>query len=147
MSNPQTITSANSTLTLAVANLFPVPQNIQGFATDAMFDGGDVEIAEGKIGADGLAAYGFIFNLQTLTIELLANSPSRQFFADLVNATKAAREVYTISGSILVPSINMKVTLVNGTLKSYPPFPAAKKTLEDVRYVLMFQDMLEEATA
>ena len=147
MSNPQTITSANSVLTLAIANLYPVPQQIQGFATDAMFDGGDVEIAEGKIGADGLAAYGFVFNLQSLTIELLPNSPSRQIFEDWVNATKAAREIYTCSGNISLPAINTNITLVNGTLKSYPPFPAAKKVMDDVRYVLMFQDMQAEQTA
>jgi len=147
MANPTSITSANSVLTLAIQDLFPVPQKIEGFRTDAMFDGGTRELAHGEMGADGFVAYGFIFNLRQLTIELLANSPSIPFFDNWVNATESAREVFICNGTILLPAINKKVTLVNGTLKTEPGFPAAKATLDGVRYELMFQRMIPELTA
>jgi len=147
MATYKTVTSANSVLMLAVANLYPTPQKIEGFRTDAMFDPGNLELAQGERGADGYVAYGFVFNLQNLSIDLLANSPSHQFFDDWVAATKTAREIYRCDGTILLPSIGRKVTLVNGTLKSYPPFPAAKKQLDGLRYELMFEDMIPETTA
>ena len=41
-----TITAANAVFALAVTNLFPSPQTLQGFAADAMFAVDETDIAE-----------------------------------------------------------------------------------------------------
>ena len=48
-----TITAANSAYAIAVANLFPSPITLQGFAADDAFASDSVTMAENIVGVDG----------------------------------------------------------------------------------------------
>jgi hypothetical protein len=140
----KTITSANSVLALSVTNLYPVPQIIQGFAADDAFTNDSIELAEVVMGVDGHLSAGYIFNPVKLTINIMPDSPSATLFDNWANATKTAREVYMCAGSIQLPSIGKKYTLINGVMTSYKAAPDARRVLQATQYVITFESVIGE---
>lgn len=141
MPQPQTITSANSVLLLGIANLFNVPVQIQGFATDDMFTLEDVDMAETMMGADGKLSAGWIPVPKSLEITLQADSASNDFFDAWVSAESVAREKYVCNGTILLKGTGRLYTMVTGYLKRGSMMPAAKKVLQPRKFVIEFQDV------
>jgi hypothetical protein len=136
----RTITSANSSFMLVVPDVFPVPQQIQGYAVDDAFDTENVEIAQTQMGVDGLMSGGFTPYITPLTVHLMADSPSILVFEAWGGAMKAAREVFYGSAIIAMPSIGKNYTLVNGVMVNFKPLPDAKKVLQAVHYTLHFEE-------
>lgn len=95
-----TITSANSVFTIVIAGLFPAPVQLRGYATDKAFTTEAVDLAEVQIGVDGRMTAGYTPMPVKQTVTLQADSPSKDIFAALIQATKTAREVFYISGTI-----------------------------------------------
>lgn len=142
-----TITSANSAFSLAVTNLYPAPQRIQGYAADDAFSSDAVEMAEIVMGVDGHMSGGFVFNPTELKVAIMPDSPSLEFFENWMTAQRTAREVYYCNGSISVPSIKRKYSLMNGILKSGNKMVNAKKVLEAVTFTIAFEQVIGEPTA
>ncbi len=146
-SNPMaTITSANSAFSIAVANLYPTPQTIQGYAADDAFSSEALDIAEIVMGVDGHMSGGFIFNPVNLKVAIMPDSPSLPIFENWMTFQRTAREVFYANGSISIPSIARKYTLQNGILKSGNPIVNAKKVLEYVSFVIAFERIIGQAT-
>lgn len=139
-----TITAANSVLTLAVANLYPVAQNIQGYAADDAFTADAVDQAEVVMGVDGHMSSGFVFNPTRFTINIMPDSPSLSIFENWANAQKAAREVFTCAGQVQLPAIGRKYTLVNGVLTTVAPISSVRRVLQAVQYVITFEAVIGE---
>ena len=137
-----TITSANSVLSLAINNYFPVPQVIQGYSVDDAFEGEAVQQSEILMGVDGILSAGKVFVPYKMTIHLQADSPSVFLFDAWRNAQDAAVDVFSASGSITLPSTSMVYTLQNGYLTSATPFPAVKKTLQPLVYEITWQRII-----
>jgi hypothetical protein len=137
-----TITSANSVLSLAINQFFPVPQVIQGFAVDDAFESESVQQSEVLMGVDGILSGGKVFVPYKMTIHLQADSPSVVFFDAWRNAQDAAVDVFSASGSIVLSSTSMIYTLQNGFLTSATPFPAVKKTLTPLVYEITWQRII-----
>jgi hypothetical protein len=134
------ITSANATLTLSIPGLFPVVQ-IQGFSTDDAFDTDTVEIAQVVMGVDGNMSAGIVPVIKPQTITLQADSPSAVVFDSWVQAQDP-----TFGGVLLpanetlsIPSIGLKVALINGVLRNYTPISGAKKVLQPRRFTIVWQ--------
>ena len=136
-----TITSANSVVTLSVAGLFPVPQQLQGYSADRAWESGNVTMTESQMSVDGRKTSGYIFNLVEQTYSLQADSPSKQIFTSIINAMRAAREIYIISGTITLPATGESFICVNGTLKDAKMLPNAGKVLEAVTYVIEWESI------
>ena len=124
------ITSANAVLTLSIPLLFPVPQQLQGFAADDIFDVPSLRSAETQMGVDGVLSAGFVFVPIPQTIALQADSASNLFFDTWWTQMQATKDTYQASGMVLLPSIGMKYALSQGTLTGYKPTPAAKRILQ-----------------
>lgn len=137
----KTITSANSVFMLAVANLYPVPQQLQGYAADAAFATDDIEPAETFMGVDGKMSAGFVPVAIPQTISLQADSDSILLFDAWLNAEKAAREIYYASAIISLPAIGREYTLTRGVLTRAKPLPDAKKTLQPVEYRITWESI------
>lgn len=135
------ITSANAVLMLAVPPLFPVPQQLQGFATDDIYDIPQIKSVEVMMGVDGVLSGGFVFVQIPQEITLQADSKSNAFFDTWWTQMQAAQDVYTASGLIKLPGISTKFTQINGFLTGYKPAPAAKKTLQPRRYEITWQSI------
>ncbi|MGF6604575.1 hypothetical protein P3T23_009331 [Paraburkholderia sp. GAS448] len=142
-----TITSANSAFSIAVTNLYPVPQNVQGYAADDAFSAEALDIAEIVMGVDGHMSGGFIFNPAMLKVAIMPDSPSLPIFENWMTFQRTAREVFYANGSIAIPSISRKYTLQNGILKSGNPIVNAKKFLEYVSFVIAFERIIGEITS
>lgn len=136
-----TLTSANSVLMLGVANLFNIPQKIEGYAADDAFTVTDVESGETQMGVDGRLSAGFTPYIVPLEINLMADSASNLFFDVLMQSEKIAKEKYEINGSIEIPSIGYIYTFTRGFLKKASVVPAAKKILQARKFEIEFESM------
>ena len=133
------ITSANATLVLSVAGLYPSPQQIQGFAAEDIFSMDAIDPAELYMGADGNLSAGFTYVAVKQSIHLQADSPSNKIFEALRQFELSNVEKSVISGVITIPSVKKQYSLVNGYLTSYPPIADAKRVLQPRKYEITWQ--------
>ena len=136
-----TITSANSVFTIVIAGLFPVPVQLQGYASDKAFTTEALDLAEVQMGVDGRMTAGFVPNPTKQTITLQADSPSKDIFTALIQATKTAREVFYISGTIALPSTGESFTLTRGILTNAKQIPDAQKVLQPMDFVITWESV------
>lgn len=138
----RTLTSANSTFTLAVTGLYAVPVSIQGYAVDNMFEIDAAEVADVQMGADGKLSGGYTPTPRKLTVHLQADSPSRELFRVWDSAQRNTKDLYTATGVITIPSLSETYTLVRGFLQTVNVMPGAKKVLQPTDYVIMFESVI-----
>lgn len=136
-----TITSANSVVTLSVAGLFPIPQQLHGYSADRAWETSNVELTESQRGVDGRKTSGYVFNLVEQTFNLQADSPSKAIFNAIIAAMKAAREVLYISGTIDLPSTGESFICTRGTIKNAKMLPDAGKVLQPMTYVIEWESI------
>ena len=74
------ITSANAIIMLTIPDLFPAPQQLQGFAADDVYGVNDLKSAEVLMGVDGKLSGGFVFVPIEWSISFQADSPSLDIF-------------------------------------------------------------------
>jgi hypothetical protein len=132
------ITSADATLTLTIPPLFPVPQQLQGFATDDVYDIPAIKSVETMMGVDGVLSGGFVFTAIVQQIHLQADSASNLVFDTWWTQMVAAKLAYSCGGLIKLPGILTKFTQTNGFLTGYKP-PGAKRVLQPRSYEITWQ--------
>jgi hypothetical protein len=137
----RTLTSANSVLTLVIAGLYPVPQQIQGFATDRSFATQAVQRAEVMMGVDGKMSAGFTPNPVAQTITLQADSQSKDVFSIWDQAQVTAREVFFASGTLTIPATGETFVLTRGALVNLNPIPDGGKTLQPQTYAITWESV------
>lgn len=135
----RTLTAANAIILIAVPGLFDVPQRLQGFATDDVFDTDDVAPVETAMGVDGIQSAGWtpVAVKQGYTIQ--ADSTSIDFFERWYAAQQATREVYLASATTYLSSVERKYDQTRGALTSYSPMPNAKKILQPRKFAIMWE--------
>jgi nitroreductase len=136
-----TITSANSVFTITAASVFPVPVQLQGYATDKAFATEALELAEVQMGVDGRMTAGYVPNPVKQTISLQADSPSRSVFTAIIQATKTLGEVFYLSGVISLPSTGEKYSMTRGILTTAKQIPDAQKVLQAVDYIITWESV------
>ena len=124
-----TITSANAVIFLTFVGLYP-PTQLQGFMADDIFDTDDVDPAEVVLGADGLLSGGWLPVMTPQRFSLMPNSPSAPLFENVVLAQNAAQTIYQVNGTIALPAIRRKYSMLNGYLTKFKSIPDAKKVLQ-----------------
>lgn len=140
------ITSANSVLAIGVTGLYTVPQQLQGFSQDDMYDMAAVDNKEVMIGVDGVLSAGWIPQIKVMSVTLQADSSSNTFFESWYSSEEAAKTPYFAFGVINQPSVSRVYTLMNGVLKNYTPLAAAKKTLQPRKFEIHWQVVLGAPT-
>ena len=135
----RTITSANSVFTLVVPDVFPVPQNLQGYAVDDAFDTESVELSEALMGVDGRMSAGYTPYITPMTVHLMADSPSIDLFDAWRGAETAAQEVFFAQATIALTSVGRSYVLNKGVLTNYKPLSDAKKVLQAVSYTIKWE--------
>ncbi len=134
-----TITSANTSFSLGIASVFPVPVPLQGFAADDIFDTDPLESAEVMMGVDGVLSAGFVFVPVKMSITLQADSASNLVFDAWYAAQQAAKEVFSAFGVVIFPTLGTKYALINGILSTYKPTPDAKRVLQPRKFAITWQ--------
>lgn len=141
MALPKTLTAANAQLTLFAKPYLPIPVLIQGFATDSAFLFDTPAVAEAMIGVDGIMSAGYLPSITRQTISLQADSPSMSWFEDMFAATKAAREIAWLYGSIAVPSLGKSFILTKGVLEQFTQAPPVGKILQPQTAQIAWNDV------
>lgn len=124
------ITAANAVFQLFIPDVFPSPQQLQGFSADDIFDTESQEAVQTQMGVDGLLSAGFVFVETKQSITLQADSPSGSIFDQWRAAEKAALTAFAASATISLPSLGRKWTMTRGFLTAYKPIPGAGKILK-----------------
>lgn len=136
------ITDANAVLLITIPLVLPVPQQIQGFAADDIFDTDDVEMAETMMGADGILSGGMIFTKTPLTITLQADSPSIAIFEAWDSAQQASQAVYTAQMNVTLTSVGRSYQMITGFLVRGKRLPDAKKVLQPRKWRTEWQNVV-----
>jgi hypothetical protein len=136
-----TITAANSVFQLAVAGIFPVPQQLQGYAADAAFMFDTVDPAETVMGVDGRMSAGYVPYMTIQTISIMPDSQSLSLFDTWLTANNTAREVFFANATILLPSIGKKYSLTRGVLTAAKAAPDVKKVLAAIEYKITWENV------
>ncbi len=136
-----TLTTANSALAIAVRGLFPVPQNIEGYATDDSFSVEDVNPVEVMIGVDGKLSAGFTPYLTVMTIMLQADSVSVAMFDSMLAAQAANKELFYMDGVLIVQGTGKKYAMTKGVLSTATPAETGKKVLQPRKYTITWESM------
>jgi hypothetical protein len=141
------LTGANSIISISQSTLFPVPQQLQGFAADEVTDIDPAQILEDLMGVDGVLSFGFVWVPRTQKITLQADSSSNDFFDTINTQQEAVQDVYPLNGTITLPSIGLTFSLINGGLRSYKPMPNVKKILQPREYTIVWNRVVPVPTA
>jgi hypothetical protein len=136
------ITSANSVLMLTVFPLFPIPQQLQGFAAEDVFDTDPLESAETLMGVDGRLSAGFVFVPVMQNYALQADSPSVFIFDTWWTSQQIAKTIFFGDMTVLLTSLGKKWAMTNGVLSSYKPLPDGKKVLQPQRFRITWESAL-----
>lgn len=139
MATPNSISASNAVITLSIPPLFVVPQQLQGFGADDVFDIPAIESVETMMGVDGVLSAGFVFVKIPWSFTLQADSASNSVFDIWWTQMQAAQDVYAASGQVSLSSIGTKFNLTNGYLTSYKPAPDAKKLLQARKFTITFE--------
>lgn len=123
------ISAANVSISIAVATIFPQPQQIQGFAQDDVHDFDEMENVELLMGVDGFLSGGWVWKAQQMRIMLQADSASNSFFDAWNGQQQATGQVYVANGVIRMPSIGLKIVMTTGYLPRYK-LPGAKRVMQ-----------------
>ena len=139
---PRTLTSANSAFTLQIVNLYPVPQSLQGFATDDAFAVEDVSPVEAMMGVDGRISFGYTPYPTKINITFQGDSDSIDIFDNWISAMLASREVYIANAAISIPGTGKKYVMTKGGLTGGASMPAVKKILQPRKFEITFESCL-----
>lgn len=135
-----TITSANSIFILTVPGLYSGVK-LEGYAVDNAFTNDPIDFAEVQMGVDGRMTAGYVPNPTKISISLQADSPSRDIFSVIAEATKAMREIYWMTGVITLPSTGETYALTKGVMTNAKQFPDVKKVLGPVEVQITFESV------
>lgn len=141
------ITSANAVILLTVPLFLPVPQQLQGFAADDIYDTDDVVVAETLMGVDGNLSGGTVFMPTPQTFTLQADSSSVDFFEGLDTAQQASARlggpgVFPMFGVVTLTSVGKTYTMSNGILTRSKRLPDAKRLLQPRKFQVMWQTVI-----
>lgn len=136
------ITSADAILMFTQPVLFPTPQQIQGFATDDIYDTDQIKSLEALMGVDGNISFGFVFVPMMQNYALQADSVSVSFFETLFTQQYAAKTAYPVNATIALPSLGKKYVMNNGGLSGYKPTADAKRVLQPMKFQVTWQSIL-----
>lgn len=141
---PKSITSANAIVTIAIPGLYAVPQQLQGFSADNVYDTPSQDTVETAMGVDGILSGGFVFNPTEQTFSLQSDSDSNIIFETWAAAQKTQKDVYVANGTTVLPSLKQQWVMTKGFLVNFPFIPTAAKILQPRRYVVRWESVVPQ---
>lgn len=124
------ITSNNAVFLISVPLLLPVPQQLQGFAVDDIFDVDDIDATDTMMGADGILSGGMVLAATPMNVALQADSVSISFFEAWYQGGRQSRAAFPALATITFPGNGRTYALTTGFLSRYKPMSDAKRVLQ-----------------
>lgn len=135
------LTAADAVIMLGITGLFPVAQQLQGFAADDVFDTDPVEPVEVAMGVDGKLSAGWTSVPVPWNITLQADSPSNDVFETWYGAQQTSRSILFANVTVNIPGTGRLYTMTKGVLQRHLITPPAKKILQPRKYGLLFESV------
>lgn len=135
------LSGANAIIMFAVTGVFPVPQQLQGFAADDIFTSGAIPINETLMGVDGKLSGGFVNVPIKQNYALQGDSASNAIFDAWYLAQKATQDTFVANAVITLTTINQVWALTKGFLTSYTPIPDVKKLIQPRHYEITWESI------
>ena|SRR5690348_13339364 len=140
------ITSVNAILMLSITDVFNSPQRLREFSTDDIYSVEPVQVAEVRMGVDGVLTGGLVNNPRVQNIMLQADSPSNAVF-DAWNAQQQRdQEVYYADMVTTLKSLGTKWTHTKGILTTFPIIPQGQKVLGPRQFTITWQSIVPSPT-
>lgn len=111
---------------------------IEGYSADSAWKMDDVSLATTTLGVDGSFSSAWIPYMTTMTLQLMPNSSSNDFFERIMSYQDVIQETVELFGNIQIPSIGRKYALENGVISKMSLIPSAAKTLQAKSVVLIW---------
>lgn len=134
----RSLSSANSTFMLGAVGVFSDLVKIEGYSADSAWKMDDVSLATTTLGVDGSFSSAWIPYMTTMTLQLMPNSSSNDFFERIMSYQDVIQETVELFGNIQIPSIGRKYALENGVISKMSLIPSAAKTLQAKSVVLIW---------
>lgn len=133
------ITSANTSITITIPGLYSSGVLLENFDANDIIDPEAQTLTEGRVGADGELAAGYVFNLNKFRMAFQANSVSIPIFYQWKAFQDSKRDVVAASMKIISPSLGLDTDLDEVYCESLPFLPPLKKVAEALT-VSLFSD-------
>jgi hypothetical protein len=135
------ITAANTVFIISAPLLLPVPQQLQGFAADDIFDTDEVASAETLMGVDGILSGGMVFAPTPMNIALQADSVSVTFFEAVDAAQQGNTQTYALQANVTFPALGKSYTLISGYLTRLKRIADTKRLVQPRRFRIEWQSV------
>lgn len=136
-----TLTVANSSFTLSLPDVFPVPQPIEGYSADDAFDTENVAPSEAVMGVDANLSAGYTPYPVKLKFVLQGDSPSNEVMDTWRQTMDQQRETFFANATIVAPGLGKVFTFTKGSLTGDMPMPQGKKIFQPQTYEITFQNI------
>lgn len=137
-----TLTAANSVIMLVIPDLFPIPQQLQGYAADDVLTTEAVDSVETVMGVDGRLSAGWVPMPKRQTYTLQADSVSSLMFDAWQQSQEAVRDAFTANAFITLPALGRIYTCTNGYLTNYMPMPDVRRILQPRRFQITWESII-----
>lgn len=134
----RSLSSANSTFMIGAVGVFSDLVKIEGYSAESAWNMDDVSLATTILGVDGSFSSAWIPYMTTMTLQLMPNSSSNDFFERIMSYQDVIQETVELFGNIQIPSIGRKYALENGVISKMSLIPSAAKTLQAKKVVLIW---------
>ena len=136
------LTGASCVITLAITNLFPSPQQLQGFSADDVYSTDSIAPVEVLQGVDGILSGGFVYDPIKQSFDMQADSESNRIFETWWSAMIRAQDVYLAFGTTTIPATGRSYVMTRGFLTMHTPMPSVGKLLKPRKYTITWQSVL-----
>ena len=137
----ETITGANSVVTITVPGLYPTPVQLHGYSAEKAWNTDQQQLAETLMGVDGHLSGGWTPTPVKQTFSLQADSPSKSIFNTIKTATRAQKEIYYISATITLPATGQTFICVKGVLTEVKSMPDFGKVLQPMDFTIVWESV------
>jgi hypothetical protein len=134
------ITSADATIILTVAEIFPAGFPLEKFSADQSITAEEETFAETRMGVDGHMAAGWLPTIKAVTIMLEADSISVIAMNQIVTAQQSLRRTLRLHMLVTIPAQGRAYFYTNGILKSGIVVPNLKSVQEPLTYKFDFEN-------
>lgn len=128
------ISAANASIALAVQG-FPTTFLV-GFDVDDAFLTEPVDVAETKVGVDGVLSYGLVFAPIIMEVMLQADSPSVSLFEAWYAIEQVNLVKYPAVAEIRLFSVRRSYSIEGMVLKDYTAFSPVRRVLGPRRFTM-----------
>jgi len=135
------LTTANSSIVLSFAGLYPNGVTLQKFTADDIFDTADVSNAEVVMGIDGKMSYAWKPAPIVQTFSVMADSPTALIFDQVYASEQQAKEKILVQGIVRMTGQGLVYQMMNGVITSMSVMSSAKVTAQPRKLQVTWESM------